>query len=564
MKNSLILLFKTLIFISVFNIANSMSCGDFYIKLNLLQDQFSNIFIMKYITENVIYTREKDNFYVYFTGYDIFLKFDKCIDKDATSHIILSNIFGNNKYRFNLNAKLETHSESFEIIVGDPSSMSDPNMVSLYNQFIFRYESIGVGREQLLAYLSYINANYGFLYFDSSDEDIKSFILNEKSASTDELTLYEYHDLHTDEDAQLTVQSKTTPLEVKVNKGEARGTKRSRKELDIDSSSDEGDSYEFGGSAIKDNSDIDSCKVNAPMEKDSEHGVLNSSIENSEVLKFKKITQDHFTEIERIFKNLEDGQSIIIKFEEGEVHRKRKYKELVFKVYTDPNGKIYYTIFFYPEEGGVIEMHHQLINFRLTPKVINLIYRESKRAVKGDHLCGTSKKSQPEEGNYVINGYALFLSGPNIEDKSKKVQEHEDEEHETQLLEELKEKYRQSFVSLIKEMKITDVAYLRVLLKRLDYNQTIVFITNNSKYRTVKYKEIGITKFNKNRYNITITEIEIDKTESFLYRSINPSVNDNSIYIRVSPPLKNKLIKEEKVSISNSSLYGPVMFKKFK
>ena len=163
MRNISILLFKTLIFISIFNIAHSMSCLDFNKKLNELEEDFSQIFIMNYTNEKVIYARKDNKFYAYFVQIALFVKFEECIEKNGLSHIIISNISSNNKYEFNLNAKFEHPSESFETIVSDSSSTSG-HLSLLYDKFIDMFVNIGVNRKQLLAYISHIDSNYGFLY----------------------------------------------------------------------------------------------------------------------------------------------------------------------------------------------------------------------------------------------------------------------------------------------------------------------------------------------------------------------------------------------------------------
>ena len=567
MRNNLILLFKILIFIFMFNIANSMSCSEFNIKLKTLEDNFNQIFIMKYIKENVIYAREKDNFYVYFTGYGIFLKFDKCIDKDATSHIILSTIFSNNKYRFNLNAKLEKLPESYKKIDKDSSNTSDPNFAPLFDQFISRYGDIGVSPQHLRAYLKYIAANDYFFYLDSSDENIKDFISHQKPTSNDDLTLYEYRDLHTDEEAQLTAQSITTPL--KVNK-EARGTKRRRNELDEDSSSYEGDedsssyegdedsssyegdSHELGGSTIRDNSDIDSCKVNTPMKKDSEYGVLNSSIENSKKVIISNITSDKFTEIQRIFNHLDDDLSIIIEFEEGKPHRKRIYNKLVFEICEKVDDVIYYNIYLYPPKGDRLERKHRRVYVALIQREgVRLQFYKDPSFKAVDPIYDVSNDKEPQNIFYTINNYALSLSSTSTKDKSQEIQENED-----QVIKKLNEKYKQSFVSLKNNIEPIDLYYLRRLLKGLDIRQNIVFIHKNSKYKYLKYKQIQILKIDEKHYNITIWKKE----------KILENFKNRTIYLRHNSKGTGIVLKifPNEISIFQSDLYGPVMARQIK
>ena len=395
-----------------------MSCAEFNMKLTTLEDNFNQIFIMKYINETVIYAREKDNFYVSFTGYGIFLKFDKCIDNDDTSHIILANIFNNEKYGFDLNAKLESHSQSFDTIVSDSLNTVVSNFLPLYEKFISRYKNIGVSRNKLLAYLFYITTKYNFFYFDLSDEDINYFISHQKPTSNDDLTLYESRDLHTEEEAQLTAQSITTPF--KVNK-EARGTKRRRDELDEDSSSDEGDSHELGGSTIKDNSDIDSSKVNVSMKKDSEHGVLNSSIENNKDVIIPTIIPSSVREIRRIFNTLGSDLSIIIDFKEGKIHRKRQYDKLVFEKCKNVVGH-YYNIYLYSQKGDLLlELHHRIVYVELTPRYgVRLGFYLDHTAVTSDPLSDGSKDTEPKWIRYIVNNYTLSTSSTNTETNLKK------------------------------------------------------------------------------------------------------------------------------------------------
>ncbi len=580
MRNSLILLVKTLIFISIFNIANSMSCAEFNMKLNTLEDNFNQVFIMNYINENVIYAREKDNFYVYFIGYGFFLKFDKCIDDDATSHIILSTIFSNNKYRFNLNAKLEKLPESYKKIDKDSSNTSDPNFAPLFDQFISRYGDIGVSPQHLRAYLKYIAANDYFFYLDSSDENIKDFISHQKPTSNDDLTLYEYRDLHTDEEAQLTAQSITTPL--KVNK-EARGTKRRRNELDEDSSSYEGDedsssyegdedsssyegdedsssyegdSHELGGSTIRDNSDIDSCKVNTPMKKDSEYGVLNSSIENSKKVIISNITSDKFTEIQRIFNHLDDDLSIIIEFEEGKPHRKRIYNKLVFEICKKVDDVIYYNIYLYTPKGDILKREYRRVYVASIPgRGVRLQFRKVPISGSGDPIYDVSKDTKPKDFFYVINSYALSLSRTSTKDKSQEIQEHED-----QVIKKLNEKYKQSFVSLKNKINNDDLDYLNRLLKKLEDQQIIVFIHKNSRYKSLKYKQIQILKIDKNLYDINISKKEV-LLETFKNRTVHfqRTSKKNGINLTIYSPEDNSSI-----SIYNSYLYGPVKARQIK
>ena len=549
MRNSLILLVKTLIFIFIFNIASSMSCAEFNMKLNTLEDNFNQVFIMNYINVNVIYAREKDNFYVYITGYSIFLKLDKCIDDDATSHIILSSIFSNNKYRFHLNAKLEALPESFEKIDKDSSNTSDPNFAELFDQFIIRYGNIGVSPQHLRGYLSHIASNYTFFYLDSSDEDIKDFISHQKPTSNDDLTLYEYRDLHTDEEAQLTAQSITTPFKVKK---EARGTKRRREELDEDSSSDEGDNHELGGSTIKDNSDIDSCKVNTPMKKDYEHGVLNFSIENSKKVIISKITSDNLTEIQRIFNNLDDNLSIIIEFEKGKPHKNRKYNKLVFEICEKVDDVIYYNIYLYPPKGDRLERKHRRVYVALIQREgVRLQFYKDPSFKAVDPIYDVSNDKEPQNIFYTINNYALSLSSTSTKDKSQEIQENED-----QVIKKLNEKYKQSFVSLKNNIEPIDLYYLRRLLKGLDIRQNIVFIHKNSKYKYLKYKQIQILKIDEKHYNITIWKKE----------KILENFKNRTIYLRHNSKGTGIVLKifPNEISIFQSDLYGPVMARQIK
>ena len=212
MRNSSIL-----IFISIFNIAHSMGCLEFNEKLNELEDNFSQIFIMNYKNVKVIYARKDNKFYVSFVELGLFVKFDECIEKNGSSHIIISNIYSNKKYEFNLNAKLETPSESF-VTISYSSKTS-----FLYDDFIGKDVSIGVNRKDLLAYLSHIGDKYAFYYSNYSDAEIKDYILNKKNPSNDEFILYNYGDLSADKGTEFNEQSIAEPLDIKVDEGEAVG-----------------------------------------------------------------------------------------------------------------------------------------------------------------------------------------------------------------------------------------------------------------------------------------------------------------------------------------------------
>ena len=110
MKNNLILLFKLLIFVILFNTSYSMSCLEFSNHLNKLSKNYSKIFIMFYDSdEKVAYASGKDNnFYVYFDKETMVVKFEECIQySDQTSLVILSNILDSSKkYKLNLNLQL--------------------------------------------------------------------------------------------------------------------------------------------------------------------------------------------------------------------------------------------------------------------------------------------------------------------------------------------------------------------------------------------------------------------------------------------------------------------------
>ena len=113
MKNNLILLFKTLILVIVFNTSYSMTCLELSEHLNSLTKDYAQMFIMYYSSdETVVYAGKDKDFYVYFNEPAIIVKFKECREYKKSSLVILSNILKpSEKYGLQLNEKLIPNQE---------------------------------------------------------------------------------------------------------------------------------------------------------------------------------------------------------------------------------------------------------------------------------------------------------------------------------------------------------------------------------------------------------------------------------------------------------------------
>ena len=603
MRNSSFLLFKTLIFISILNLAHSMSCSEFDIKLHELKDNFGQIFIMNYQNAQLIYARKEKEFYVFFNGEDLFLKFDQCVEKDNSSYIILSNILDNKKkYEFDLNAKLVKESEYSEIVVNELPNKSDPRYAAIYDRIISIHEAFGVSDKKILEYIVYLVVHYNLNFLNLKHQFIKKYILQEKNEirGKDELILYRHGDVHTDKDTQLSIQSKTTSL---VGKADERVVPRVKRTLTKPwrfSSSDEEDDIGFKqeGTQLNNNSSSDEEEVRvkrtkfdrdylsefdkehvmgsvtdtrdlsdpkitsldvSTTQKDPEHGVVSSSNHNK-ILQIKTIKETDYHNILAMTKSLTNGQSIILSLEDDKLYRDFMYNKIIIEKFKRIKDSKYYNIYLFTLQGDEVEFNFQPVYFIRDKEEISLQIGKILKPRENDQF-DDSNNIKP----IIINNYSLYTSTTITEEKLKKIQE-----HEAQVIQELNEKYKQNFVSLKKNILTSHRDYLRRLLKELPNDVPIVLVLNKYSTKSGNLKKIEFFKVGKNRYNVRTT-LAIEGTKDFYDKNISIGGNRGSLVFDI---YSYKKIKTEKLSdyekdqvsysIINFDLYCPVTFQSFK
>lgn len=107
---------------------------------------------------------------------------------------------------------------------------------------------------------------------------------------------------------------------------------------------------------------------------------------------------------------------------------------------------------------------------------------------------------------------------------------------------------------LINKIERTDLDYLRKLFNELEIQQNIVFIADDSKYRSLEYKHIELFKINTSHYDITITK-EDETFETLKNQIVSFNRNkDKVIVITLYSPVETRSL-----SIYRSELYGTLM-----
>ena len=597
MKNSLIILFLNLMFLPIFNIAHSMSCSDFDNKIYKLKDNLSEICIMNYINEDLIYARNKNEFYVFFKNEGLFLKLDQCVEKDNSSHIILSNILDNNKYEFNLNDKIVISYKSFEKVVNDISKTSNPKYALLYNTIQGRHEELGIIDIQLLEYMSHLAFNYDFTYLHLTDEFIKKFISlqQQEVKDRDELILYTHSDLHTDKDTEFDDQSlnSTTLLDTKVNQGRVRGDSN---KLGGFSSINGRNAIEVGGYANKiqestqtddkpyektnevdgnaysnamdlgtestlttstsgksrkrkldDRKSTDSIIYQYPQDKSmklmsdfvaseppkvlsgsSEVATQSNSAKTELNGEIQDISVGQKDIIEKIIRDLDKNQAI--ELSPGPSARNGKeYSKIIIKIYQNEFGRKLYSVTIldknnkeqtYIVEVLSLEEDSGLLQIRIVSTQFQLGINNTIERIKG-------KRKRISIQNYNLSILTIIHSDEKLD---------EIKNADNQVIIDLKQKYGQNLVSLIKDIKLGNKQEISDLIQGLNKDQSLLFIDNIPYFRELNYMKIEIIwigRRNRGRFNHfnIYTESKEGTIESDENKAISVQSTPNTIRI---------------------------------
>ena len=293
----------------------------------------------------------------------------------------------------------------------------------------------------------------------------------------------------------------------------------------------------------------------APQSSCDEAGTSNQSIvgfngefENNSVTEIKNISVLNRDAIQKIIKNLDENQSIILTPDDS-FSKRVTYSKIIINYFTTIFKSKSYNITLFHESKGKKTHDDFLI-------CVYTIKKKEKGQVKDKLLIKLSPRniiknidsdSETKESKsivVIIDNYKLSISTTlQPEAKLDEIKKPED-----QLISDLKKQYGENFVTLCDNISGN---YLEIssVIQNLKDNEKLIFIQNNQYYKNTEYKKIEITKnpivygqFGTNYYNIYI-EYKTIPEELIEGRPISVTLLNKNVYLQIKVKSNGKVIK---------------------